>query len=342
MRHDPRAAALELSEIATSSGALPERAEALLGSLRRLIPFEAAWMALAEPRQHVYSSLAHADLDEPAVDYLSGSKVAQEIELTGINRNRPPLSPSDLPFPAADLPTWAECLMPAGIHEALAVGLFATGDRHVGFLALLYEGTEPPPQERRLLLKRLTPVLARAIDPMRSLVAAASLVRGATAGVVVRKDCNTEPLPGMASHPLLAASSPVLTVARAALGTGRLFASFLWPVGGRHAPGGHVRVTSLARTADVPAALTGVVLMSPPGDLRGLTPRELEVLGLLIDGCSNGEIAKTLVVAPRTVAAHLEHILAKLSAGTRTLAAIRAERHGLYVPRPPDVPPCCP
>jgi DNA-binding NarL/FixJ family response regulator len=71
-------------------------------------------------------------------------------------------------------------------------------------------------------------------------------------------------------------------------------------------------------------------------DLRGLTPRELEVLGLLIDGCSNQQIARALVVAPRTVAAHLEHILVKLGAPTRTLAAVRAEREGLYVPLSPS------
>jgi DNA-binding NarL/FixJ family response regulator len=76
------------------------------------------------------------------------------------------------------------------------------------------------------------------------------------------------------------------------------------------------------------------VLLSPAGDLRGLTPRELEVLGLVVDGCSNQQIARALVVAPRTVAAHLEHILVKLHASSRTLAAVRAERQGLYVPPP--------
>ena len=80
-----------------------------------------------------------------------------------------------------------------------------------------------------------------------------------------------------------------------------------------------------------------MALLSPATDLRGLTPRELEVLGLLVEGCSNQEIARALVVAPRTVAAHLEHVLGKLEAPTRTLAAVRAEREGLYVPslRPP-------
>ena len=71
---------------------------------------------------------------------------------------------------------------------------------------------------------------------------------------------------------------------------------------------------------------------APRQDLRGLTPRELEILGPLGRGSSNAEIARALVVAPRTVAAHLEHILVKMDAPTRTLAAVRAQRSGLYVP----------
>jgi len=52
----------------------------------------------------------------------------------------------------------------------------------------------------------------------------------------------------------------------------------------------------------------------------------------VIEGFANQEIARVLVVAPRTVATHLEHILVKLGAPSRTLAAVRAERSGLYVP----------
>jgi len=111
--------------------------------------------------------------------------------------------------------------------------------------------------------------------------------------------------------------------------------SFLWPVGGPHAPDGHVRVTVLAAPEDVPPGLSGLALLSPATELHGLTPREMEVLGLLVEGCSNQEIARTLVVTPRTVATHLEHVLGKLGAPTRTCAAVRAERDGLYVPAPP-------
>src|SRR3954464_12966841 len=329
---------LELFEIADSASPLSERAQEMLERLRRLVPFDAAWLALADPMSGSYTSLASTDIDESTLQYLSGPKMAHDIEVTHSDRARPPLSPSDLPYPAVELPTWAECFIPAGFHEALGVALFASGQRHVGQLALLYRSKEPPPHVLRRRLQQLTPVLARGTDPLRSLAAAARVVRGATAGTVLCHDSATRPLPGLDGDALLAAGSPVVTIARSCIDDGQVFTSFLWPRGGRHTPDGHVRVTVLAAPDEAPASLLGTVVLSPVTDLRGLTPRELEVLGLLIDGCSNQQIARALVVAPRTVAAHLEHILVKLGAPTRTLAAVRAEREGLYVPLSPS--PC--
>lgn len=309
-----------------------ERARGLLETLRHVVPFDGAWLALADPLGHRYHSLASVDLDAPTVDFLSGPLMARDIELTGTDRASAPLSPSDLPYPAEELQTWAECLIPAGIHEALALALFAPGGRHVGFLALLSVSREPPSPATRRRLGRFGPALAHAIDPMRSLLVVARLVRGATAGVVLRVDGGCEPLPGLGTDALLAPRSPVLVAARERVGEGHVCSSFLWPVGGAHAPGGHVRVTVVAAPEDVPPALTAVALLSPATDLHSLTPRELEVLGLLVEGCSNQQIARALVVAPRTAAAHLEHVLDKLEAPTRTHAAVRAERDGLYVP----------
>jgi DNA-binding CsgD family transcriptional regulator len=299
--------------------------------LRRVVPFDGAWLALTDPCHPNYTTLASADLAASTVRFLAGPLMAHDIETTGSHRAGPPLSPSDLPYPAVELATWADCLVPAGIHEALAVALIA-GGRHVGFLALLWGDETPPSTSARRALGRLAPLLARALDPMPSLVAAASLVEGATAGLVLWADGESATLPGLADHPLLALGSAVPALARAQIQEGRAYCSFLWPVGGRRAPGGHLRVTVLAITEPVPLHVVGMVLLSPPGDLRGLTPRELEVLGLLIDGGSNAQIAHALVVAQRTVAAHLEHIMIKLSAPSRTLAAVRAERAGLYVP----------
>jgi DNA-binding CsgD family transcriptional regulator len=335
-------AGLELAEVAASSEPLPRRADALLSVLRHVVPFDGAWLALADPHRRGYTTAGSVDLADSTLTFLAGPQHACDIEVAGTDRATPPLSPSDLPYPAEELPSWAECLLPAGYHEGLGVALFAPGGRHVGFLALLSGSRVPPSQQVRRSLGRLTAVLGYGIDPIRSLSAAARLVRGASAGVVLHEDGGTEALPGLRSHGLLAAGSPAVAVARAAIDAGQLYTSFLWPLGGRHAPRGHLRITVLAGTEDVPAFLTGTVLVSPPGDLRGLTPRELEVLGLLIDGYSNSAISRTLVVAQRTAAAHLEHILAKLSAPSRTLAALRAEREGLYVPRQVEIPPRAP
>ncbi len=322
----------QLSEIAASPGALQDRGDALLTELHRHLPFDSAWLSVAEPQGTGYSSVAGASLDRGVETYLSGPEMARDIELTGTNRDRAPLSPSDLPYPAEELATWAECLIPAGYHEALAVALYLPGQGHVGFLALLSDSRRPPHERARHGLAELAPVIARGVDPMRSLAAAARVVRGAEAGVALCRDGATSRLPGLALDPLLADGSGVLSAARAALRGGHAYTSFLWPRGGRHAPDGHVRVTVLSGTDDVPRVWTGMALLSPAEDLRGLTPRELEVLGLLIAGCANQEIAKALVVAPRTVAAHVEHILHKLAAPSRTLAAVRAQRAGLYVP----------
>jgi DNA-binding NarL/FixJ family response regulator len=59
-----------------------------------------------------------------------------------------------------------------------------------------------------------------------------------------------------------------------------------------------------------------------------LTPREMEVIGLLTEGLSNKEIARLLFISPRTVNFHLDNIYSKLGTRSRTEAAIYALRHG--------------
>ena len=56
----------------------------------------------------------------------------------------------------------------------------------------------------------------------------------------------------------------------------------------------------------------------------GITPREIEVLGLLAAGQSNKEIARVLGVSPNTVKTHLLRLFAKLDVTTRTAAIARA------------------
>ncbi len=60
-----------------------------------------------------------------------------------------------------------------------------------------------------------------------------------------------------------------------------------------------------------------------------LTERELEVLQLIVEGCSNAAIAERLYITVGTVKTHVRNILNKLCADDRTQAAVRALRSGL-------------
>lgn len=83
------------------------------------------------------------------------------------------------------------------------------------------------------------------------------------------------------------------------------------------------RVDDFARSLDVVAAGGTVVdpevvarLVSRPNDvLDGLTPREREVLGLMADGLSNGQIADRLVLSHAAVSKHVGAVFSKLGLG---------------------------
>lgn len=95
--------------------------------------------------------------------------------------------------------------------------------------------------------------------------------------------------------------------------------------------------------AAIEAAAAGFVVLQP-GDLDGLlvspqpaslaeplTPREIEVLGMLAEGQSNKTIAHRLSISEHTVKFHVTSILGKLDAGSRTEAVTQGIRQGLIM-----------
>jgi DNA-binding NarL/FixJ family response regulator len=81
--------------------------------------------------------------------------------------------------------------------------------------------------------------------------------------------------------------------------------------------------------------LARVRRLADPGDPEpsspapGLTHREMQVLKLLVRGFREGEIARDLYIAPKTVAKHIEHILGKLGVHSRAQAVAQAVRWGM-------------
>jgi DNA-binding NarL/FixJ family response regulator len=90
-------------------------------------------------------------------------------------------------------------------------------------------------------------------------------------------------------------------------------------------------IERLLRSQDDERRAVASVLPAGRADsgVEKLTPRERDVLELLAQGQTNGEIADALVVAVATVKFHVEHIIAKLGVADRTQAAVRAVELGL-------------
>ena len=89
-----------------------------------------------------------------------------------------------------------------------------------------------------------------------------------------------------------------------------------------------IATTATAATTDVTSAPAASQLPD------GLTPREVEVLGLIGAGLSNTEIAAQLFVSEATVKSHVNHMLPKIGARDRAQAVGYAYRHGLVPPGP--------
>ena len=90
---------------------------------------------------------------------------------------------------------------------------------------------------------------------------------------------------------------------------------------------GQGRLDTAAVNAVLAAA--GHQVRRRPNLIAGLSPREVEVLSLLVRGLSNKQIAVQLSVSARTVGSHIEHIYTKIGVSARGPAAMYAMRHGL-------------
>lgn len=321
----------DVAAVALAPGRVADRVAAMLTPLRRLVPYQSAWFSLFDPDRGRFVTVLAEGYDQRTREYLDGPEMAQEMELIGLRGRHPPIRVRDLPMPADDLPVWGQYLRPAGFREGVGVPLCTPDGRYLGMMMMQTDTVAHPTDAAARLVGALSPVMARAVDPTRSISALARLVVDAFAGVALTAAGDPLPLPGLASHPALARDSALLGIVLSRSDDDATHVRFLWWDQPSAGVDGLVRVTVLVcpRAADEPRA---VVLLSPPGDVHGLTQRELEVCGLLVLGWGNARIAQALAVAPRTVANHLEHIRAKLGAASRTVAAVRALRQGLYLP----------
>jgi DNA-binding NarL/FixJ family response regulator len=92
-------------------------------------------------------------------------------------------------------------------------------------------------------------------------------------------------------------------------------------------------LAATSRAADAPvgtsAAPGSVPVTRPPDPPDGLTQREAEILGLVAQGLTNGEIAERLFLSSHTIKTHINRIFAKTGSRDRVAAISYAQRHHL-------------
>jgi non-specific serine/threonine protein kinase len=131
---------------------------------------------------------------------------------------------------------------------------------------------------------------------------------------------------GVVSHPdLISSSERALVGVRTTLSE-RAFAE-AWSAGWQR-PFDEAVTEALALAAEA-GATAGRTREGVAPNAAGLTRREVEVLRLLVEGCSDREIATILFVSRHTATNHVKSILGKLGAPSRAAAAAAAVRHGL-------------
>ena len=324
------ALAAEISRIAFAGGGSPPELMGLWAPLHEILPFSTAWLGTVDTGGARFLTVATDDRDPVARAYIESPEYYAEVESSGIwRRRRPTFLRRDAR--STDCPFSERLWWPGGKHDGFGVPLIARDGRPLGLLILLTDTTVHSSDDGCQIIDKVAPMIAAAIDPITSVTGLAGLVADAQASAVVGPHGVIHPLPGSPQHPLLTTGSEVVTIASERLRTHRSPSAFLYPYPGEQ-PDDYLRVTVIACSTVPPSPFDELLIVSPPGDLHGLTRRELEVLGLVIDGSTNRQIANTLFVTQRTVAAHLEHIRSKLGVPTRTAAAVRSLDRALYVP----------
>jgi len=211
---------------------------------------------------------------------------------------------------------------PHGFRDGVTQCLFAADGRYVGMLNASSLDGRHPDDDTVALLELLGADLAAALDPVpvpRPRTAALG-AEGAD-GLVVERDGHVVGLSPGARPDLVRPTSPLADPLSAVLA-------------GTPSPGPLLVVVATGEVFAVELHLTGsgvLVLHRAAGPPAGLSVRELQVLDGIGHGGSNPEIAARLGIGARTVATHVEHVLAKTGARNRAAAARCAARWGLLV-----------
>jgi DNA-binding CsgD family transcriptional regulator len=300
---------------------------AALDALHGVLPYDCASFARWDPMLRRHITVASTGYPATALCFLDTRMHADPL-FAEVQRGSGPLRVRDIPRARRHGEIFETVIDPLGFADGLTQCLFARDGRYLGMLNASTLDRRHPDDDVVDLLALLADDLAVALDPLPPPVpATGALADGHTDGLLVTTIGQAVPLSAGARPELAAPGSPLRPLLDDLLA-------------GREPP----RALLVLLGADLVAVnldggAHGVVVLHRPADPPfSLTPRELEVLDAVSHGQTNAETARALRVSPRTVATHLEHVLAKTGCANRAAAARLATRLGLLVAGPGRTP----
>ena len=305
----------DLGAILGSAASREERAADILAQLRVVVPFVAGSVSAARAGSLDHRSLANAGYSLTVEQHLNHRFVRDDPAYLRMRRVE------CLPVRWRDLPHYRqsysvkEVFEPAGFTEGVTVCLRNRRGFYTGSLHLSVDDRRHP-----------TDTAVRFLGHLRTMLGELTDLGGASPPEVLPAERTAVLTPTGCRRPGYLPPLPEQLVreVRALASADRLPAWFWW-----RSPGGEVRLIITERIGD--EIRVGDIAATLP---YGLSIRELEVLTLVAAGHTNVRIARQLTIAPRTVAKHVEHVLAKLGTTGRTEAAVLATRSGLLLQTP--------
>lgn len=312
--------------IIADTAPLEERAEAVIDELAHIIAYDAAQISWWDPQCCTHRTVTSRGYTADMREALNGPAYRDDLVWEVLESRREPVFWSDCPFERRDSAFYIDAVEAHGFGEGATMLLRDLRGEHRGMLSLSLESASAPAAAVHELLGIVGAGMIPLVDRLASVRQFAAMRWPAQPAAALDPENGWIPLTrgGLPPRTLLQVATDAITRVERPM-------RFHWHDpdpgrGGRRARPAPLMVELLPLTHPTCRA---VLVWTPRPLPYGLTRRELEVLALLATGASNTAVAEALCLSVRTVTTHVERILAKTSAPTRTAAALLAEREGL-------------
>jgi len=302
----------ELGAILGSAESRQSRSAEILRQLHTVVPYVAGSVAAVRPGAIDHVSLANDGYPVRVEQHLNEWMVTNDPGYLMMRRSASrPMRWRDSPYAYRETYSAREVFVPAGFDEGITVCMRNRRGFYTGSLHLSVDDRSHPTDEAVEFLTHLQVMLGELTD----LGTAPPPVVGESYKITITP---TGTRRGAAVHPI---SDELVRQIRTLAAADSLPSWFWW-----QAANGEVRLITTERIGD--EITVGQTVADLP---YGLSVREFEVLTQLAAGHTNLQIARRLSISPKTVAKHVEHMLAKMGAGSRTEVAVRATRVGMLL-----------